>query len=482
MLGFRPVLHLLSLLLFVLGATMLVPALFDLSGGTEAWQAFAASSVVTVTVAGALFFSSHGLPQKLSLREAFLLVVLAWITLSAFAALPFLFVGLEAVGLADAVFEATSGLTTTGATVLHGLEELPRSILVWRALLQWLGGGAVIVMAVAVLPLLRVGGMQLFRDEAPEHHQVIVRVTDFRALILEGYLSLSLLCLLAYWASGMSLFDAMLHAMSTVSTGGFSSMQASLGAWPQPAVQWTAVVFMIGGALPFVLYVQLLRGRPLALWADAQVRWLLALLIVLTLFVALRLVLQEEYSPFESLTLAAVNVVSVITTAGFFSDVPGEWGDWAIVLFFFLMFFGGCSGSTAGSIKIYRIYVLVQSALVQLRRLVHPNGIFPVLYNGREVDEAVRASVAAFVLLFFVAVASLGLALAALGLDFLTAFSAAAASIANLGKGLGPVVGPMGSFAPLPDTAKWLLCLGMLLGRLEFFALLVLLLPRFWRG
>src|SRR5690625_5064853 len=276
MLGFRPVLHLLSLLLFVLGATMLVPALFDLSGGTEAWQAFAASSVVTVTVAGALFFSSHGLPQKLSLREAFLLVVLAWITLSAFAALPFLFVGLEAVGLADAVFEATSGLTTTGATVLHGLEELPRSILVWRALLQWLGGGAVIVMAVAVLPLLRVGGMQLFRDEAPEHHQVIVRVTDFRALILEGYLSLSLLCLLAYWASGMSLFEAMLHAMSTVSTGGFSSMQASLGAWPQPAVQWTAVVFMIGGALPFVLYVQLLRGRPLALWADAQVRWLLA--------------------------------------------------------------------------------------------------------------------------------------------------------------------------------------------------------------
>ncbi|WP_366554368.1 TrkH family potassium uptake protein [Aquibaculum sediminis] len=482
MLVFRPVLHLLSLLLLTLGAAMLLPASVDLAEGSDGWQVFAAASALTITFAGALYLSSRGEETRLNIRQAFLLTVLAWALASAFASLPFLLAGLQGVDVADALFEATSGLTTTGATVLYGLDELPRSLLLWRGILQWLGGAAVIIMAVAILPFLQVGGMQLFRSERPERHHVSLRVSDFSILIVECYLSLTFLCLLAYWAAGMSLFDALVHAMATISTGGFSTMDASLGHWPQPAVQWTAVVFMLAGAMPFVLYVQALRGRPLALWRDPQVRWLLALLCALVLYAALRLWLENGRAPGDALTAAAVNVVSVVTTTGFFSENYSRWGNWAVVTFFFLMFLGGCSGSTSGSIKTYRLYVLTQSALMQLKRLTHPNAVLLVLYNRRQIDEPVRSSVAAFVLLFFVTVAALALALAALGLDFVTAISASASAVTNVGPGLGDVVGPTGTYRALPDTAKWLLCLGMLLGRLELFTLLVLVMPRFWRG
>lgn len=477
--SFRPVFNLLSLLLLTLGAAMLLPALFDLQDG---WQVFVGGSAVTITCAGALFLSTRGGSAKLDIRQAFLLTSLAWTAISAFAALPFLFAGLEGVTYADAFFEAVSGLTTTGSTVLVNLDELPRSILLWRALLQWLGGVGIIVMAVAILPFLRVGGMQLFRTESSERNQVSLRAGDFSRLIVECYLSLSLLCMFAYWAGGMSLFDAMAHAMTTLSTGGYSTSDRSIGNWPQLTVQWVAVIFMLAGALPFLLYVQVLRGRPLAMWRDPQVRWLLALLATIVLYVAARLWLEQGEAPHQALTQAAVNVVSIVTTTGYASTDYSLWGDWAILLFFFIMFLGGCSGSTSGAIKTYRLYILAQSALAQLRRLTHPRGVFMVLYAGRQVGESVRSSVAAFVMLFFVTVAALTIALAFLGLDFLTAISAATTAVTNVGPGLGEVVGPAGSFRPLSDSAKWLLSAGMLLGRLELFTILVLFMPRFWKG
>lgn len=478
----RPVLHIVSLLLLTLGVTMLLPALLDAADGADGWQAFVGSAAVTVTVAGALFLSTRGGEGKLGIRQAFLLTTLAWTGVSGFAALPLAFAGLEGIDYADAFFEAASGLTTTGSTVIVGLDDLPRSILLWRALLQWLGGIGIIVMAVAILPFLRVGGMQLFRTESSERNQVSLRAGDFSRLIVECYLSLTLLCALAYWAAGMSLFDAATHAMTTLSTGGYSTSDGSIGNWPQLGVQWTAVIFMLLGAMPFLLYVQALRGRPLALWRDPQVRWLLVLLTGVVLYVAGRLWLESGEAPLQALTLAAVNVVSIVTTTGYASADYGTWGDWAVVTFFFLMFLGGCSGSTSGSIKIYRIYVLAQSALVQFRRLTHPNAMFLVLYAGRRVDEQVKDAVAAFVILFFVTIAVLTAGLALLGLDFLTAISGAATAVTNVGPGLGEIVGPAGNFAPLPDAAKWLLSGGMLLGRLELFTILVLLLPSFWRG
>jgi len=476
----RPVLHLVSLLLLTLGATMLLPAIFDAADGSDGWQVFVGSAAVTITVAGALHLSTRGGDSRLGMRQAFLLTTLAWVAVCAFAALPFVFAGLDGIDYADAFFEAVSGLTTTGSTVLTGLDDLPRSILLWRALLQWLGGVGIIVMAVAILPFLRVGGMQLFRTESSERNQVSLRASDFSRLIVECYLSLSLLCALAYWVAGMSLFDAATHAMTTISTGGYSTSDGSLGNWAQPGVQWTAVVFMLLGALPFLLYVQALRGRPLVLWRDPQVRWLVVMLVVIVLYVAFRLWGENGEAPLRALTLAAVNVVSIVTTTGYASADYGLWGNWAVVTFFFLMFLGGCSGSTSGSIKTYRLYILAQSALAQMKGLTHPNGIFLVLYRGQHVDQTVRASVAAFVMLFFVTVAALALALTALGLDFLTAISAAATAVTNVGPGLGEIVGPAGNFAPLPDAAKWMLSAGMLLGRLELFTMLVLLMPRFW--
>lgn len=476
---FRPVMHLLSLILLILGAAMLLPALFDLRAG---WQVFVGSSAVTITCAGALYLSSRGGSTKLDIRQAFLLTSFAWTGISAFAALPFALANLDGVSYADGFFEAVSGLTTTGSTVLVGLDEMPRGILVWRALLQWLGGIGIIVMAIAILPFLRVGGMQLFRAESSERNQFNLRVRDFSRLIIECYLTLTLLCMVAYWAGGMSLFDAFAHALTTLATGGYSTSDQSMGKWPQPMVQWAAVTFMLAGALPFLLYIQVLRGRPLELWRDPQVRWFLTLVTVFVLYTAMRLWLEHDETPLQALTLAAFNVVSIITTTGYASTDYTLWGNWAVLLFFFIMFLGGCSGSTAGAIKIYRFYVLAQSALAQLKRLIHPHGVFLIVYRNRQIDGSVRASVAGFVLLFFVAVAVVTLLLTAMRLDFLTAISAATTALTNVGPGLGDVVGPASTFRALPEPAKWLLSAAMLLGRLELFTILVLFMPRFWRG
>ena len=481
MIDFRPVLLVVGLLLTVLAAAMWLPALADVVAGNGESKAFLASSFITMFTGLGLALANRGSAGPLSTRQAFILTTVAWIVMAAFAALPFTLsrLGLDYV---DAFFEAMSGITTTGSTVISGLDGAPAGILLWRGLLQWLGGIGIIVMAITILPMLRVGGMQLFRMEATDTtEKVLPRVAQIAAAIGAIYLGLTLVCALATWSAGMTAFEAIVHAMTTVATGGFSTSDASLGHFQKAPVDWITTLFMILGSLPFVLYLQAVRGAPLLLWRDSQIRCFLAIVALSVTMIALWQMRAGGAAPADALRYSAFNVVSVITGTGYSTADYASWGSFAVVAFFFFMFIGGCAGSTTCGIKIFRYQVLYVTARVQMRRLLQPHGVFIAHYNNKPVPESVSNAVLSFIFLFVLVFALLALALMGLGLDFLTSVSGAATAIANVGPGLGPVIGPRGTFAPLPDAAKWLLSAGMLLGRLELLTVLVLLTPRFWR-
>jgi trk system potassium uptake protein TrkH len=398
----------------------------------------------------------------------------------AFAALPFTFSELD-LSYTDAFFEAMSGVTTTGSTVLTGLDFAPPGILLWRALLQWLGGVGIIAMAIAILPMLQVGGMQLFRTESSDRSdKVIPRAAQLITFIGFIYLGITLVCALAYWGAGMTGFEAVAHSMTTIATGGFSTSDQSLGRFASPAVDAIAVTFMLLGSLPFVLYLRALRGNPGALWRDSQVRWFLSVTLICILAMTIYLRLRLEIGIGQALQLASLNVVSIITGTGYATADFGLWGSFGLTLLLFLMFVGGCAGSTTCGIKIFRFQVLYATAATQIRHLLEPHGVFIAYYNGRPIPGSVSDSVMSFFFLYAVSFAVIATGLGLLGLDFLTALSGAATAISNVGPGLGDVIGPAGTFGSLPDSAKWLLSLGMLLGRLELFTVLVMLAPAFW--
>ncbi|WP_026987794.1 TrkH family potassium uptake protein [Fodinicurvata fenggangensis] len=478
---FRPVGFILGFLILALAGAMAFPALLSLQVGDGEWFGFLASLGAAVFLAGILILSQRPGRIELSRRQAVLLTCLAWSVLPLIGSLPLLWSDLG-LSPADAVFESVSGLTTTGSTVLSGLDGMAPSLLLWRSMLQWLGGIGIIAMGIAILPFLRVGGMQIFRLESSDRSdKVVPRANDFAKLLISVYLGLSLLCAIAYAAAGMSGFEAINHAMTTISTGGYSTSDASLGHFQQPLVQWLGTFFMMAGALPFVLYIQMLRGRPYLLYRDSQVRTLLAFLLGVTLLLAFWLVFIKGEGLLDALRLAAFNVTSVVTTTGYATDDYTLWGPFAVVAFYFLIFMGGCSGSTAGGFKIYRLQILVQLFTISEKRMITPNGIFFARFGGKPIDEEVMHSVASFMVLFVSTIAAIAMALGFMGLDFQTAFSGAATAVANVGPGIGPIIGPAGNFATLPDTAKWLLCLGMIMGRLEVLTLAILVMPEYWR-
>ncbi len=460
---------------------MLLPAMVDLAVGNPDWQVFLIASSATVFFGLALCLTNLGSKSALGLKEAFVLTTLAWIVMVAFAALPFVFSDLG-LSYTDSFFESMSGLTTTGSTILVGLDSVPPGILLWRALLQWLGGIGIIVMAIAVLPMLQIGGMQLFRLESSDtSEKILPRATQIAGSITALYVGLSTICAIAYWSAGMTAFDATCHAMTTIATGGFSTRDGSFGAFQSQTLETISIVFMLIGSMPFALYLQAIRGRAKPLLRDTQVHWFLVTVIFLiALLVAFR-TLSGGSDLSQSMRDASFNVISILTGTGYATTNYSGWGNFAVVSFFCIMFIGGCAGSTSCGIKIFRFQVIFQAMRVQLKKLIHPSGIFAPRYNGKKIDQSVVSSVASFFFLFFVCFGVLALALTALGLDTLTAMSAAATAIANVGPGLGDIVGPDGTFATLPDGAKWLMSLGMLLGRLELFTVLVLFTPAFWR-
>ena len=479
----RPILFVLGLLLSVLAATMMLPAIADLASAHSDWQVFAASAALTLFVGVALTISARGgHTGDLTVRQAFLLTTLAWVFIAAFAALPMAFSEME-LSYTDAFFESMSGITTTGSTVIVGLDSAPPGILLWRALLQWLGGIGIIVMALSVLPMLRVGGMQLFRMESSDtSEKVLPAAAQIAAAIALIYAALTMTCAVAYAIAGMDWFDAVAHAMTTIATGGFSTSDQSVGFFDDAAIDAIAVVFMLIGGMPFVLYLRALRGRPGALFTDMQVRWFLSIVASAVTVMTLYLMLREDGVSFgEALRRASFNVTSMITGTGYATEDFGQWGTFAVGAMFLLMVVGGCAGSTTCGIKVFRLQVLYATTSAQLAKLMHPHGVFTPYYNRKPIPETVAESVMSFFFLFAISFCGLALGLSLMGLDFLTSMSGAATSLANVGPGLGDIIGPSGTFAPLPDPAKWLLSFGMLLGRLELFTVLVLIAPQFWR-
>jgi trk system potassium uptake protein TrkH len=471
----------LGLLITVMGLAMLPPIAVDVAAESPNWRAFAASFAVSIFIGLLLVSVTLGTRVRLSVRQAFLLTSLSWFVLSAIGALPFAFANLG-LSVADTFFESVSGLTTTGSTVIVGLDRMPPGILLWRAMLQGVGGGGIIVMAIAMLPYLGVGGMQLFRTESSDRSEKIFpRAAQIASATTVAYLILTAACALLYYFSGMTGFEAVTHAMTTLSTGGYSTSDSSFAQFRNPVTHWIAVVFMVLGALPFVAYIQIAFGRPLALWRDSQARRFLVSLTIAVLIMAAWAWAIRDIGFADSLRYAAFSVVSVVTTTGYANTDYSQWGGFAVMVFLFLTVVGGCTGSTAGGIKMLRFELLFIFVRHQILRLCHPRGVFPMTYRKRVLDNEALRSAMTFFFLFMASWVLLSIALAGVGLDTLTAVSGAATALGNVGPGLGQIIGPAGTFAPLPDTAKWLLSLGMLLGRLEMMTLLVLLIPAFWK-
>ena len=481
MIEFRPVVFVLGILVSVLSVAMIIPAIVDALSGHSDWQVFSVSAGAALFTGVSMMLTARSKWSGFSLRQAFIMTNLAWLVVAIFGALPFAFSELQ-LSATDAFFESMSGVTTTGATVIVGLDTAPPGILLWRAILQWLGGIGIIVMAVAVLPILQVGGMQLFRVEAFETDKVMPRAAQIAGGISLIYVSLTALAAIILWSLGMTGFEAVAHAMTSIATGGFSTSDLSLARFNSAAIDWSISGFMVLGSMPFVLYLRMVRGSPGSILRDSQVRWMFAILLAAIVLVAGWLWAQGTMGPGAALRYSAFNVISMMTGTGFSNAAFDNWGGFVMAIMFTLMFVGGCAGSTTCGIKIFRFQVLHATAMAQLKRLVQPHGIFIPYYNKRPIPGSVSESVMGFFFLFIASFAILAMGLGMFGLDFVTSVSGAASAIANVGPGLGEIIGPSGTFKPLPDGAKWLLSAGMLLGRLELFTVLVLLSPIFWRG
>ena len=481
MIEFRPVIFILGILLSVLAVSMIIPAVVDALVGHPDWQVFTTAAGTSLFIGVSMMLMAGSGWRGFSLRQAFVMTNLAWLVIAIFGALPFAFSELE-LSVTDAFFESMSGVTTTGATVIVGLDNAPPGILLWRAILQWLGGIGIIVMAVAILPMLQVGGMQLFRVEAFETDKVLPRAAQIAGGISIVYVSLTAIAAIVLWMLGMSGFEAVAHAMTSIATGGFSTSDESLAHFDSAAIDWSICVFMVLGSMPFVLYLRMVRGNLRAILHDSQVRWLMAILAFSIFLTAAWLWSKDILDGTDSFRYAAFNVISVMTGTGYSTAAFDTWGGFVMALMFVLMFIGGCAGSTTCGIKIFRFQVLHATAMAQLKRLLQPHGVFFPYYNKKPIPEQVAESVMGFFFLFVTCFALLAAGLGLFGLDFVTAISGAASAIANVGPGLGDIIGPSGTFATLPDGAKWLLSAGMLLGRLELFTVLVLITPGFWRG
>ncbi|WP_303289731.1 TrkH family potassium uptake protein [Marinobacter sp. SS5-14b] len=452
------------------------------SGAPNA-MAFAESSAIVCGLGLLGVLATRGKAKDLKPRYMFVLTVSSWFIIAILSSLPF-YLSDNGISVADAIFEGTSGITTTGATVFSGLDSFDKDLLLWRSILQWLGGIGIIGMFVAVLPFLRVGGMRLFATESSEWtDKALPRMKTLSRGLLFVYLVFSVVAVVTYWLSGMSLFDAFNHGLTSIATGGFSTSDMSMGKFSD-LILLEASFFMILGSLPFFLFVREMHGQHGALFRDQQVRLFLTILLTVPALLTLYRwwVSPVPFDPLHNYVSVLFNVTSVISTSGYASEDYSAWGPLAFVVFFFLMFVGGCSGSTAGGMKIFRFQLSLIILREQLMRLLHPRAVFTRNYNGRAVSDEIISSMIAYTFIFLLCLLIITVLLASLQLDFVTALSGALTSLTNVGPGLGDIIGPAGNFGPLPDAAKWILSVGMLMGRLEILSVVIVLSPGFWRG
>ncbi|MEM7216118.1 MAG: TrkH family potassium uptake protein [Pseudomonadota bacterium] len=476
----RPIFLIIGLLIATLGAAMFIPALVDLVADNRDWEVFAFTGTLTLLVGLGLYSGARGTTNSLSTRQAFVMTTVAWLALTVFGALPYFFSGVVP-SFTDAFFESMSGLTTTGSTVITGLDFAPPGILLWRGIQQWLGGLGIIVMAIAVFPMLQIGGMQLFKVEAFDTAEKIMpRATQISGSISLVFILITALCMVAYLLAGMELMDAVVHAMTTVATGGFSTRDQSIAFFDSNAIELVGIFFMVLGSIPFILYVQALQGRPQKIWENSQVQVFVVLLAGLVA-IAWALHPGVEGEPYARIIQSTFNVTSIMTGTGYASADYGLWAPGSNAFFFAIMFIGGCAGSTSCGIKVFRFQVLFEVIKQQINRIFFPNGIFVMRFNNTRIENSVAGAVMNFFVIYFLLFGLFAIALNLTGLDFLTSMSAAGTAISNVGPGLGETIGPSGNFQSLNDTAKWILSAAMLVGRLELFTVLVLFMPRFWR-
>ena len=479
---FSPIIYLIGMLLCILSLFMMIPAFVDWLYGNNDWPAFVGASLLTLFVGAILYLSNRdSTTEHLELRQAFLLTNSAWISIALFGSLPFLLSEID-MSFTDAIFESTSGITTTGATVINNLEATSHGILIWRALLQWLGGVGIIVMALAVLPMLSIGGMQLFKTESYETpDKVVPKAASFAAGISIVYITLTVVWALMLWFAGMPLFDSIAHAMTTLATGGYSTRSDSLAAYNSSSIEIIVIFGMIVGSLPFVHYLAITKKGLKNLFKDDQVKLFLTLIVFVVLIVSIYLNLNDI--PFlEALRLASFNVISIITGTGFGTSDFNNWGGFPTTILLILMFIGGCAGSTTCGLRMARIQVLVANAKAQISKLIRPHAVVVSYYNQKPIPENVAESVMGFFFLYIISFAVIACLLGGLGLDLITAISGAASAIGNVGPGLGDIIGPSGTYQSIPELGKLFLCAGMILGRLEIFAILVMFSPLFWKN
>jgi len=478
--NYKTVFFTLGVLQIILGVSMIIPILIQIIY-SQIDSSFIGAGIITI-IFGILFFLSNlDHDKKLNLQQAFLLTALSWLSIAIFGSLPFIFSNLE-LNVTDAFFESMSGITTTGSTIITNLNDSPKAILFWRAILQWLGGIGIIVMAITLMPIMNVGGMQLFKVSSNDTSEKILPKSKEIALrLIVIYSVLTFICAIFYKLFGMSYFDSLTHSMTTIATGGFSNYDNSIGHFKSASIEITAIIFIILGSVPFIAYIKFLNGNKKIFISDSQIKTFFKIIVVSIAILFFYLAIQNKNFFEINLRSVSFNVVSILTGTGYVTQEFDSWGSFSLIFFLILMFIGGCAGSTTCGIKIFRVQILYLFLVNQLKKIIYPRGIFIVKYEGNSVDDKFMSSIISFIYLYIIIFFIITALLSVSGLDFVTSISAAATSISNVGPGLGAMIGPNGNFSQLPDVSKWILSVGMILGRLELFAILVLFLPSFWQ-
>ena len=477
--NYKTVFLTLGILQIILGIFMLIPVIAQFIYN-EIDSSFLGASMVTIIFGSLFLLSNLDHDKKLNLQQAFLLTALSWLSIAIFGSLPFVLSSLE-FSFTNAFFESMSGITTTGSTIIPNLESMPKGILFWRAILQWLGGIGIIVMAITIMPIMNVGGMQLFKISNNDSSEKILPKSKEVALrLIYIYSSLTALCAISYKILGMNYFDSVTHSMTTIATGGFSNYNESIGYFNSFSIEISAMIFIILGSLPFISYIKFLSGNKRIFFSDIQIKTFLKIILISVIIMSIYLTINNS-TQFD-LRSIFFNIISILTGTGYVNAQFDSWGSFPLILFLALMFIGGCAGSTTCGVKIFRIQILYSFISNQLKKIIYPKGIFVLKYNQSPVDDKFVASIISFIYLYFVIFFIITALLSLTGLDFITSISGAATSISNVGPGLGSIIGPNGNFSSLPDISKWILAIGMILGRLELFAILVLFLPSFWRN
>ena len=478
--NYKTVFFTLGVLQIILGLSMIIPIITQFIFN-ELDAGFISSGIVCI-IFGILFFLSNlDHNKKLNLQQAFLLTSLSWITIAIFGSLPFVFSSLN-LSFTDAFFESMSGITTTGSTIITNLDSTPKAILLWRALLQWLGGIGIIVMAITLMPIMNVGGMQLFKISASHNaEKIFPKSKEISLKLITIYLSLTIICSIFYNIFGMNFFDSVTHSMTTIATGGFSNYNESIGYFDSTLIEFTSIIFIFLGSLPFIAYIKFLNGDKKIFFTDSQIRLFFKITLISIIILIFYLIFKNGNLDETNIISLSFNVISILTGTGYVTEDFSNWGNFSIIFFLVLMFIGGCAGSTTCGIKIFRIQILYQFISNQLKKIVYPRGVFLIKYEKNNIDDKFMSSIISFIYLYIIIFFIITALLSISGLDFVTSISGAATSISNVGPGIGENIGPNGNFSQLSSSSKWILSLGMIMGRLEIFAILILFIPSFWR-